>query len=87
MGAAGGGGGWRFAGRLLGIIPFVGPGVLLALLGGPGLGILGIIVGLLAGFPVVRFGLMRIEPARPVLRWLYPYEGWTGDEQGNLTPL
>ena len=79
---------WGFVGRLLGMIIFVGPGLLLlALLEGRGLGIVGMTVGLVAGFPVVRFGLMRVERVRPVLRWLYPYEGWTGDEQGNLTPL
>ncbi len=79
---------WGFAGKLLGMITFLGPGVvLLALREGPGLGIVGVILGVLAGFPIVRFGLMRIGRARLVVRWLYPYEGWTGDEQGNLTPL
>ena len=33
-----------------------------------------------AGVSLCLVGLlMRFNQLRPILRWLYPYEGWTGD--------
>ncbi len=40
---------------------------------------IGAFVGFAASYPIVRL-LMHFEAARPALRWLYPYDRWTGDE-------
>lgn len=78
----------RFVGSLAGfLLAGATGGVLLALIGGPSLGFLGALIGLVIAFPVVRYVLMLISPLRPILRLLYPYEGWTGDEEGDLPPL
>ena len=57
-------------------------GFVFALLVGPGYGFVGIPVGLGLSFLLVRFGLMDVQSLRPTLRWLYPYESWTGRNSG-----
>jgi hypothetical protein len=77
----------RFVGIMAGLVVGGGTGgVLLAVLGGPNVGILGALLGLVVAFALVRV-LMQIPSLQPILRWLYLYEGWTGDEEGNLPPL
>lgn len=53
-------------------------GFILGVLLGPSLAIIGVPIGLVLSFFLVRFGLMDAKPLRPILRWLYPYEEWTG---------
>lgn len=65
-------------GRLLGLVIAGGlGGAIVALLGGPNLWLIGVIVGLALAFGIVRV-LMNEPSLHGVLRWLYPYEGWTG---------
>ena len=81
---------FRFIGRALGLVFAGGLGVVLSLplafLVGVWVSALALFVGLAGMFLIVRYGLVRIGLVRPVVRWLYPYEGWTGDEEGNLPP-
>jgi len=55
-------------------------GFVFVLFVGPGYGLVGVPVGLGLSFLLVRFGLMDVKSLRPTLRWLYPYESWTGSQ-------
>lgn len=67
-----------FLGQLCGLVLVGGiGGVVVALIGGPSVGIFGVLLGLIVAYPTVK--ILMNEPAlRPALKWLFPYEGWTG---------
>jgi hypothetical protein len=82
---------FRFVGAATGLLSIMlGGGYFLGIVVGsaigilPGFGILGVLLVLAVAFPLVRFVLMPVPSLRPLLRWLYPYEGWTGDDDGKF---